>query len=91
MRSESDTRQRPFWKRKRWIAAAALWLALPAAYPLSLGPAAYVCGRGWLSREAVTEIYGPLREATGVTGLRLQEDSYAMLWYHLGQQQAAPN
>ena len=36
--------QRPFWKRKRWIAAAVLWLALvsPVAYMASTGRS---CGR----------------------------------------------
>lgn len=36
--------QRTFWKRKRWIAAAVLWLAV--AYPVSEGPARYAEYRG---------------------------------------------
>jgi hypothetical protein len=82
----SELHRKHFWKRKRWIAAVILWLSLPALYPASLGPIGYACGRGWISREAVTEFYGPLRDMTGILGLRLQEDNYAMLWYRLGQQ-----
>ena len=37
---------KPRWKRKRWIAAGVL--ALAVCYPLSAGPAAYAVGRGWL-------------------------------------------
>ncbi|MBA3312480.1 MAG: hypothetical protein M3552_09545 [Planctomycetota bacterium] len=53
--------QRPFWKRKRWIAAAVLWLVF--AYPVSVGPAVYANGRGWLPASVVSHlevIYEPL-------------------------------
>jgi hypothetical protein len=39
----TDAPQKPFWKRKRWIAAAVVWLLV--AYPASLGPVAYVNAR----------------------------------------------
>lgn len=37
--------QRPVWKRKRWIAAAVVWLVV--VYPLSAGPVFYATVRGW--------------------------------------------
>jgi hypothetical protein len=44
------TPRKSFWKRKRWIAAAAvLWLVL--VYPLLEGPARYFSIRGWVSRD----------------------------------------
>ncbi len=50
----SPAPRRPFWKRKRWIAALALWLLV--AYPLSVGPIAYAMERGWIS-QATAEAY----------------------------------
>ena len=38
--------RKPFWKRKRWIAAAVLWLVI--AYIASEGPVWYAVQRGWL-------------------------------------------
>ena len=37
---------RPWWRKKRWRVALALWLAV--AYPLSVGPISYAEGRGWM-------------------------------------------
>src|SRR5690606_14751489 len=54
----------PWWKRKRWIAALALWLALPVLYPFSAGPAEYAVQRGWVYRSVVGPYYRPLRWAT---------------------------
>ena len=57
----SPASHRPFWKRKRWIAAAVLWLLF--AYPLSLGPAIYMNGRGWIPASVVPVLavmYRPL-------------------------------
>ncbi len=45
--------RKPFWKRKRWIAAAVLWLVV--AYPLSLGPVVHAEVRGWVPA-LVTEL-----------------------------------
>lgn len=42
---------RPFWKRKRWIAAVVLFLVL--AYPASFGPFMYCIVRGWLPADPV--------------------------------------
>ena len=50
----NEDRCRPWWKRKRWAAAAVMWLVV--AYPLSVGPVAYVMERGWIS-EATAEAY----------------------------------
>lgn len=48
----------PWWKRKRWIAAGVIWLGV--AYPLSLWPAAYLVGRGWLPVTAANVGYAPV-------------------------------
>lgn len=40
----------PFWKRKRWIAAAVLWLVF--SYFAALGPIVYSRARGWISKGA---------------------------------------
>jgi len=53
--------RRPWWKRKRTWAAAALWLV--AAYPLSRGPVEYAAARGWLPAAYGTSFYGPLEAA----------------------------
>jgi hypothetical protein len=52
---------KPFWKRKRWIAVAVLWLMV--AYPASVGPVAYANARGWLSASVISHFevfYEPL-------------------------------
>jgi hypothetical protein len=54
----TDAPRKPFWKRKRWIAAAVLWLAV--AYPLGMGPTCYICGRGWVPVSAFHTAYAPL-------------------------------
>lgn len=48
----------PLWKRKWVWAALALWLVV--AYPLSLGPVAYMVGRGWVSKTQATAVYAPV-------------------------------
>ena len=52
--------RRPSWKKKRWIAALALWLLI--AYPASFIPAAYCLGRGWLPFEEGLTAYRPVIE-----------------------------
>lgn len=49
---------RPWWRKKRYAAALALWLI--AAYPLSLWPIAYLVGRGWLPVTIVKAVYAPI-------------------------------
>ena len=58
--------QRPWWKRKRWIAAAVLWLVVPTAYTWgylnSMVPV--VEGRflpGGTVREEMSQVYRPQR------------------------------
>lgn len=47
----------PWWRKKRWWAAAVLWII--AAYPLSFGPVFYARGAGWISQEATAAYYRP--------------------------------
>jgi hypothetical protein len=57
----TDAPRKPFWKRKRWIAATMLWLAL--MYPASLGPVIYVGSRWSMpqgSAELLQQVYAPL-------------------------------
>ena len=50
--------RKPWWKRKRWIAAILLWVVL--AYPLSLWPVAYGVGRGWLPASQMRTYCAPV-------------------------------
>ena len=55
---------RPWWRKKRWAAALAVWMAL--AYPLSVGPFDYAANRRWLppALEAAGDpLYAPYRWA----------------------------
>lgn len=54
----TEMSRRPWWKKKLWAVALALWLAV--AYPLSLWPVAYMVGRGWLTVAAVKTAYAPV-------------------------------
>ncbi len=57
----TESPSKPFWKPKRWIVAAVLWLAI--TYPLSLGAVEYVDARGWTSAHwypALRVIYWPI-------------------------------
>ena len=78
--------RRPRWRKKRWWAAGLLWL--PVAYSLSLGPASYAVGRGWMSpavRTASDAFYAPLVGAIN-RRLPLSEPlaEYANWWAMLG-------
>lgn len=55
--TQTDAPRRPWWRKKRWVAAGLLWL--PIAYALSYGPASYAVGRGWLGG-GVRAAYAPL-------------------------------
>ncbi|MGC1274472.1 MAG: hypothetical protein WBC44_12250 [Planctomycetaceae bacterium] len=82
-----DRPKRPWWRKKRWIAAAALWLLLPIAYPLSLGPASYACRLGWIPVDTYNAFWGkPLRGLTGssvsqATGFQ----TYFEWWVRIGR------
>jgi hypothetical protein len=57
----TDAPRKPFWKRKRWIAAAVLWLVI--LYPASLPGIAWLCRFQFVPRPvtAVLEVfYAPL-------------------------------
>jgi hypothetical protein len=43
---QAEPSRRSWWKKKRWLVAVALWLAI--AHPLGLGPLTYIRGRGWI-------------------------------------------
>lgn len=49
---------RPWWRKKRWIAAILLWLVI--TYPTSVGPAAYLLRLGILPFPTFEIIYRPL-------------------------------
>ena len=56
--SMTEPVQTPWWKRKRWIAAMVVWLIV--AYPLSIWPAGYLVGRGWLPVAQANVAYAPV-------------------------------
>ena len=53
--------RRPFYRRERWLAAGMLWIA--AAYPLSVGPVAYVMQRGWITQATAEAYVWPIEAA----------------------------
>ena len=81
----SPTTHRPFWKRKRLIAAAVLWLV--GVYPLSAGPAIYGVGRQWLSLSLWRAVYGPVNSialAVLPEGMYGQYEEYHGCWLWRG-------
>lgn len=48
--------KKAWWKKRRWIATGALWLAL--AYPALAGPARYSTAHLWVPR-GVYEVFRP--------------------------------
>ena len=86
---EADPR-RPWWRKKRWIAAALLWLA--ALYPLNFGMLAYLAGREHLSdaaAEATMVVYLPLiRAAEEVPAIANVLEPFVDWCYDLGDQHA---
>lgn len=53
----ADPPRRPLWKRKRWIAAAVLWLVVP--FPLLCGPLRYAVIRGSLPKSSESMFVWP--------------------------------
>ena len=54
------TERKPWWKRKRWLAAGVLWLLI--IYPLGYGPACWLVWQHthpWV-RDAVGFVYLPM-------------------------------
>ena len=79
------TPPRPFYKRKRWIAAGAIWLLI--AYPLSLGPVAFFAMMDWLPpwlSTTVTIAYQPL-DNLGDSGLGAPITYWVGLWMDLAR------
>ena len=76
---------RPWWKKKRWVTALALWVAV--AYPLSAGPATYCQVRGWFPWELNNAAYAPLALAVRTSsGLTRTLKSYVEWWLRLAQE-----
>jgi hypothetical protein len=72
--------QRPFWKRKRWIAAAVLWLVV--AYPVSMGPLVYADVMGLVPEEASLfyAAYIPVFWIAELTGCEAGLQAYVDWW-----------
>lgn len=50
--------KKAWWRRKRWIAVAMIWLL--AVYPLLRGPMEYAATRAMVPRGLLRAVYGPL-------------------------------
>lgn len=66
------------WKRRRWIAAAALWLLI--AYTVGIGPVTYGFRRGWVPSWAAVPLLLPVHLALHVPVLRPSVDRYLRWW-----------
>ena len=80
------TGRRPHWRKKRWWAAVAFWLALPIAYPASGGPSAYIAARDWLPLEWHNAWVAPADGIIRLGGLpaRRAAGRYAEWWFQRG-------
>ena len=82
--------RKPFWKRKRWIAAAVLWLMV--AYPLSTGPAAYAIERGWIAPFGrVNAIWLPVMTVCERIGMMPRYIRWCQWWSDLARQHDSPS
>ena len=78
----TDGPRKPFWKRKRWIAATVLWLVI--AYVTSMGPACYAVRRGWLPLGPAATFYEPLSLAMRpFPAVQSMMNSYSVWWSRL--------
>ena len=68
------------------MAVAVLWLCV--MYPLAVGPAAYVAGRGWLADETTQMPFAPLALVLPHTPLWKPFNRYANWFYFLGKNHA---
>ncbi len=74
--------RKPWWKRKRWHIAAALWLSLPILYPLSMGPAFYAWYSDWISDDVIVVFYSPIAEAQKRSpAIDAAMNSYVEWWF----------
>jgi len=77
--------RRPWWKRKRTWAAGAVWMAaVPVLYALSMGPAVYCVGRGWLPADTVLGAYAPAAWAAQLGGASPLLNRYSQWCYERG-------
>jgi hypothetical protein len=74
--------KRTWYRRKRTWAAIALWLVI--AYPLSVGPAFYGMGRGWLPIKQTSALYGPSYFAASALGYEIAWMRWTGAWYFRG-------
>ncbi len=85
------TARRPWWKKKRWVAAMALWVVV--AYLLSVGPARYALARGWISGAASDIYMRPAIDSMDATedSVDAVEDAYEAYlgwWEEIGEDHA---
>src|SRR5688572_25359372 len=73
-----DVPRRPRWRRKRWLAAGLLWLAV--GYPASYGPVAYAVCRDWILGAA----YAPDRPIDRLLDPALGDPHRLSRWYYDG-------
>jgi len=76
---------RPWWKRKRWVAAAVLLVAF--GYPACVAPIFYGAGRGWVPTWVVGVYLGPVIAVAGEPGISAPATwlrGYAHWWGDLG-------
>jgi hypothetical protein len=70
--------KKPWWKKKRWRLALAVWLW--AAYPFSVGPLLLFYRRGWLPDAAATA-FDPALLIQYVPALGSYYSAYLHWWY----------
>ena len=76
--------RKPWWRRKGWIATAAIWLALPILYPLCMGPAFYAWYRDWISDDFIVVVYTPIAELQKHSPpFHAAMNSYVTWWFEL--------
>src|SRR5690606_33570886 len=79
-----DQPTRPWWRKKRCIAAGLLWLFI--GYPLGEGPAKYSVARGWLPLRFVRTVYRPVELTIGRAPLLAgSREAYRGWWNKLGR------
>jgi len=66
--------ERPWWQRKRWLAALLFWMLFP--YPLSIGPAAAFTQHGRIPVWVFVPAYTPLIAVSVALGVEKPLDRY---------------
>ena len=85
----AEIRRKPFWKLKRWLVLAVLWLAL--MYPVSFGPAAYAMRLGLLPVDVWAQLYKPIIELPENVRQRLFFDQWLGWWMDAWLPMDGPN